>query len=355
MFLCHSGNGQDSIRTGSWLSVNVHYGIILPVYTQGMDVLIKAHVPALEGDYLFKPSGSQPWQQTYHGAETGVAFFYAWLGNPTQLGNEFGLYPFINFHLQRSYRERLYLRTGIGFGYLPVTFNQETNHKNILIGTHLNAMINLRLTNHYYLSNNLRLETGFGITHCSNGSFKTPNLGINLVTVNTGLSYCIDAGKTKPINPPSLDSLNHTKLSHEFYIAAGVSEIEPPGGLQYGAATFSYTTYHIINAKSKVGGGIDIFYNSADLETMTIDSIHYTSKFQNIQVGIKAAYELTVGRLAFPLELGGYLYTKSTGHGHEYNRLGIRYYINEHFIANLTLLAHFASADYVEWGIGYKL
>ncbi|HTA82753.1 MAG TPA: hypothetical protein VK783_07470, partial [Bacteroidia bacterium] len=74
-----------------------------------------------------------------------------------------------------------------------------------------------------------------------------------------------------------------------------------------------------------------------------------------VQVGLKAAYELMLWKLAFPMELGGYLYTKSTGHGYEYNRLGIRYNITSHFIANVSLLAHYAAADYVEWGFGYKL
>ncbi|HWY98380.1 MAG TPA: acyloxyacyl hydrolase [Bacteroidia bacterium] len=346
--------GQDSIHTGSWLSVNLHYGIILPVYTEGMNVLIKAHVPAIEGDYLFKPSGNKIWQQDYHCGETGIAFFYAWMGNPAQLGNEIGVYPFINFHLQRSYREKLYLRTGIGLAYLPVTFNQETNHKNILIGTHVNTIINIRLTNHYYLSDKLRLETGFGITHCSNGSFKTPNLGINLVTINTGLSYCIDGPKKVAVKS-RIDTIKYKGISHEFYAAAGISEIEPPGGSQYGAVTFSYTAYHIINAKSKIGGGIDVFYNNANKINIAADSIHLTGPIENTQVGIKAGYELTIGNLALPIEVGAYIYTKSIGHGYEYNRLGIRYYINEHFIASISLLAHFASADYVEWGLGYKL
>ncbi len=346
--------GQDSIRSRSWISVNVHYGIILPVYTEGMNVLIKAHVPALEGDYLFKPTGNKVWQQDYHCGETGIAFFYAWMGNPAQLGNEIGLYPFINFHLQRSYREKLYLRTGIGLAYLPVTFNQETNHKDILIGTHINTIINIRLTNHYYLSDKLRIETGFGITHCSNGSFKTPNLGINLITLNTGLSYSIDGPKNVAIKP-HIDTNKYNGISHEFYAAIGISEVEPPGGNQYGAVTFSYTAYHTINAKSKIGGGIDVFYNNANKVNLANDSIHLNSPIENTQIGIKAGYELTIGKLALPIEVGAYAYTKSTGHGYEYNRLGIRYYINEHLIANISLLAHFASADYVEWGLGYKL
>lgn len=71
---------QDSIRTGQWISADFHYGMILPVYTEGMNVLIQGHVPAIEVDYLDKPDGSHPWQIDYHYAETGVAFFmHGWV------------------------------------------------------------------------------------------------------------------------------------------------------------------------------------------------------------------------------------------------------------------------------------
>jgi hypothetical protein len=346
--------GQDSLRTGTWLSINAHYGFILPIYTQDMVVLLKGHCPAIEADYFSKPSGSQQWQQDYHYAETGVSFFYAWLGNPAQLGNEIGLYPFINFHLQRSNKECLFLRAGLGLAYLPVIFNQETNHKNILIGSHINAMINLRLAYHYYISNDLRLETGFGITHCSNGSYNTPNLGINLLTINTGLSYCIKGNKMLAVSPHP-DTSNHKKLIQEFFIGIGESKVEPPGGPHYGAMTFSYIAYHTINRKNKIGGGLDVFYNSANLYSIAKDSIPIHSNIENAQLGVKVGYELVLGKLSLPYELGAYLYTKSIGHGYEYNRLGIRYTISKHFIANITLLAHYAAADYVEWGFGYKL
>jgi hypothetical protein len=88
---------------------------------------------------------------------------------------------------------------------------------------------------------------------------------------------------------------------------------------------------------------------------MAADSIPVHSKIENLQVGAKAAYELTVGRIVLPFEFGMYLYTKSINHGTEYNRIGIRYNINEHFIANISLLSHYAMADYVEWGFGYRI
>lgn len=345
---------QDSVRCGRWISINLHYGFIPPAYNSSMAYLIKAHVPGIEADYLFKPLGNRPWQRNFHYPETGVAVFYAWLGNPAELGNMMGAYPFINFHLQRSTREKLYLRIGIGLGYLPVNFNQQTNHKDEVIGSHINAMVNIRFTNHFYLSNNLRLETGLGVTHCSDGSYKTPNLGINLLTVNAGLSYCLNPYKTVAV--PYADTAHRKYLSNELFLGFGTSQIEPPGGSRYGAATLSYIAYHIINAKNKLGLGLDVFYNSANIAAMKgIDSAYVSTPAQNIQLGIKAGYELMAGKLGLPLEIGSYIYTRSKEHGYEYNRIGIRYYASKHFIASITLLTHFASADYIEWGAGYKL
>ena len=350
-------HGQDSVRCGSWLSVNAHYGFVVPLYSNSMDYLIQGHVPAIEIDYLHKPSGNKPWQNNYHCPETGIALFHAWLGNPAELGQMTGVYPFVNFHLQKSYKEALYMRIGIGLGYMHVIFNRLTNYKDNVIGAHFNAMINVRLTTHFYLSNKLRIEAGLGITHCSNGNYQAPNLGINLVTVNTGLSWCLHAYKCLP--PASVDSAwARHKIENNIYAAGGLSEREPPGQAKYGAVTFNYTRYYRLSCKSKLGGGLDVFYNNTNIARMADDSIFLKSPLQNIQVGAKAAYELTIGKISLPLEAGAYLYTKYKGNGINgiiYNRIGIRYYANRHFIVSLTLLTHFATADYIEWGVGYRL
>jgi hypothetical protein len=344
---------QDSVRCGRWITADVHYGFIIPLYSNAMDILIKAHVPAMEFDYVSKPTGDIPWQHAFHCPETGVAFFYAWLGNPTQLGNAIGVYPFVNLHLHKSFREALYLRVGTGLAYMPVIFNRLNNHKDNVIGSHINAMINLRLNAHFYLSDRLRIEAGFGVTHCSDGNYQDPNLGLNLLTVNTGLSYCLNPSRHYP--PHYKDSVSvQNKKENNFYIGLGLSEMEPPGGTKYGAITINYMHYFVINPKVKLGGGVDVFYNQTNVARMAADSIYLKTPLQNIQYGIKAGYELTLGKISLPLEFGVYLYSKFVGSS-IYDRIGIRYYANKHLIITQTLLLHFASADYMEWGVGYRL
>jgi len=347
--------GQDSIRKGSWLTLNLHYGFILPVYTSSMNILIQGHVPGFELDYMNKPACENNWLSAYHCPETGVAFFSAYLNNPAQLGNEYGMYPYINFHLNRGFKERLYFRFGIGLAYMPVTFNRLDNHKNDVIGTHIDAIFNFRFNYHIYLSDKMRLETGFGLTHCSNGAFKTPNLGINLITANTGLSYYLGSPKYCPVRS-YIDTTKTKKIESDIFATAGLSEIEPPDGRQYPNFTLSYIAFRKLSCKSKLGLGLDIFYNEANIARMDNDTASlFKNNINNTQIGLKAAYEITINKLSLPLELGGYVYTKYTGNGVIYNRIGIRYYAGKHVIANLTLLTHYIKADFIEWGIGYKL
>jgi hypothetical protein len=346
--------GQDSTRKGSWLTLDLHYGFIMPLYTSSMNILIQGHVPAFELDYMNKPACKNNWLSAYHCPETGIAFFSAYMNNPAQLGMMYGAYPFINFHLKRGFKEGLYFRFGIGLGYMPVIFNRLTNHKNDVIGSHIDAMFNFRFNYHFYLSDKIRLETGLGLTHCSNGAFKTPNLGINLITANTGLSYYLTSPKYCPIKT-FIDTTKTKKIENVLFATAGLSEIEPPGGRQYPDFTLSYIGFRKLNCKGKLGLGLDIFYNEANIARMNSDTAVFKNNINNTQIGLKAAYEITLDKLSLPLEMGAYLYTRYLENGYIYNRIGLRYYAGKHIIANLTLLTHFAKADFIEWGIGYKL
>jgi hypothetical protein len=54
-------------------------------------------------------------------------------------------------------------------------------------------------------------------------------------------------------------------------------------------------------------------------------------------------------------DIGLYLVDPYEEDGVLYNRLGLRYYFNSRFIANLSLMAHYAKAEYAEFGLGYRL
>ncbi len=145
------------------------------------------------------------------------------------------------------------------------------------------------------------------------------------------------------------------KIESEFIIAGGLSEIEPPGGHRYPELTISYIGFRKLNQKNKLGFGTDVFYNQANIARLNGADIYLHNNLDITQFGLKAAYEVVLGNLSIPLEAGGYVYSKFTGNGVVYNRIGLRYYAGKHIITNLTLLTHFVKADFIEWGVGYKL
>ncbi len=50
-FLFHfKGHSQDSIRKGNWLTLEEHYGFIMPLYNSSMNILVQGHGPAMELD-----------------------------------------------------------------------------------------------------------------------------------------------------------------------------------------------------------------------------------------------------------------------------------------------------------------
>jgi len=58
--------------------------------------------------------------------------------------------------------------------------------------------------------------------------------------------------------------------------------------------------------------------------------------------------------LSIPIQLGAYLYNKYQI-SEVYQVIGLRYRFLPHWIAGLQLKAHLGKADYIQYGIGYKL
>ncbi|MBI3501637.1 MAG: acyloxyacyl hydrolase [Bacteroidetes bacterium] len=348
--------GQDSILPsgkGQKLFINVtgHYGFII-AHNPNMEYLIKQHIAAGEMDFIVQTNGEKKWERTYKNPEKGFGVFFADFGNPEQLGQGVSIFPFINFPLNPNRKFKLYIRSSDGIGYITKPYNRIENHKNNIIGSHVNAFVNLRLNTVFYPAKKIRMETGIGLTHFSNGSYAKPNLGINLATVSLGISFQkqeISARKKFS------DTSAYKKYTLTLIAAAGPNETSPPNGNKYAGYMFSASGWKQSSAKSKFGIGLEAFYEFSNIEDAKRDTSFDTSKpLNNLQVGLKFGYELVIGKISLPLEQGVYLFSKTTLDGRIYHRIGIRYHINKHLIINYTLKTQWATAENLEFGIGYR-
>lgn len=344
--------GQIYPKKDFIISAEGHYGFIMS-HKNNMAHLIKGHIYGGELSYTFRTDGCKPWQQIYKYPEIGLCVSTMYLANPQQLGNLGALYPFINLRLNKvSSKVLLNLRLGEGLAYVTKRFDRINNHKNNVIGSHLNGFVNIRLNASTLIANTWRMNGGIGLSHASNGAAKTPNLGINMVTVNAGIGYvfgnkCIDV-RMDTIIPCDKD----WKIS--LMAISGVKEREVPYGPKYLVLGLQTNVYKTLNYKNKIGGGLETTYNYATIAEWTRDSIP-TKKFADIiQVGAKFSYAYVINKLSFPVDFGVYFYKRQNANGQFFHRIGMRYMLTKHLIANLTLLTHWAKADYFEGGIGYE-
>ncbi len=344
--------GQNSPKDDFTLSAQAHVGYII-AHRNDMANLIKGHIYGVELNYIFRTNGCKTWHKYYKYPELGVCFLHLYLANPQQLGNLEALYPYTNIRLNKlSKKTSFNLRLATGLSYISKPFDRITNHQNVAIGSHVNAFVNLRLSASRMISDAWRLDAGVGLSHASNGAYSTPNLGLNMATVNLGIGYVFGNKKCTYIE----DTITpHVKKWQPSLIGVfGSKQLETPGGKEYLAYSLQANMLRGLNYKNSLGGGLEIFYNNSTIQRWADDGI-YTAKFSNIvQAGAKICYAYNFYNLSLPVEFGVYFYKKQPVNGMIFNRIGFRYKVTKHIIANVTLLTHFAKADYFEWGLGYQ-
>ncbi len=323
-----------------------------------MNYLIKSHIGAGELSFIQQTFGEYKWERVYHNPEKGIGLFAAELGNPQELGQAIGVYPFVNFPLNPGRKIKLFVRTGNGLGLITKPFEKTKNHKNNINGSYINQFIYLRLYTTFRPSKNLIMDSGVGLTHLSNGNFAVPNLGINLMTVNVGLRF------QKP-NPLANQLLNHKldttyrKYDKKPFVtvvtSAGLNESNYRNGKKYGVFSLALSGWKNVSPKSRFGFGLDYFYDYSNIakakEKGTFDT---NKKSNNLQAGFRLGYEIVVGKFSLPMEMGTYYFSKTTTNGPLYHRVGLRCYLTNQLIINYTLKTHWFTAEVSEFGIGYK-
>lgn len=344
--------GQHSPKKDFILSAETHAGFII-AHRNNLTNVIKGHVFGVELNYVFQTNGCKTWHKEYKFPEVGFCLVHMDLGNPEQLGNMEAIYPYANIRLNKlSNRVALNLRLATGVAYITKPFDRLTNHQNKAIGSHVNAFVNIRFSTTTMLSSAWRLNAGFGLSHASNGAYSSPNLGLNIASINLGLGYHFGNQTCTYIVDTS--SLKVKKWQTSIIAVAGIKELETPGGDKHLAYSIQTNVLRGLNYKNSLGAGLEVFYNNATIARWAKDSVEDPSFGDIVQAGAKLSYAYNFHRLAFPIEFGVYIYKKQKTNGVFFHRIGFRYMITDHLVGNFTLLTHFAKADYFEWGLGYR-
>lgn len=313
-----------------------------------MGHLPKQHAMAGELSFVRKSNGGKAWHSAYKMPEYGITLFGGSVGNLDILGTYYGAYGFIEIPWVKKELFHLNGKLGAGMGFGTKQYDEVTNPKNVAMSSIGNALICIGIDARYYFKKNW-ISVGVDMTHFSNGSFKVPNLGLNLPFASIAFGRYVKKAKEKSDTIVAFTTPQRKVL----YGVTGVlsaKEVFPTNGKKY--PVFALSAHARIYLKPKVGWELSmdlidkqaIFGYRPEIEKSQLDII---------QMGVFGGYLLPLDRFHFVLGMGYYVRDKYQPEDAMYHRIGIRYYLKNGIQLNCVLKSHWARADYVEWGVGY--
>jgi hypothetical protein len=283
----------------------------------------------------------------------GVALTYYDFHNPI-LGYVFAASPYISKSFSRGLKHDFSFRLGAGLAYLTNPYDRETNHKNTIASSALNATLQMRFEYDYALTPHLGLLAGIGLNHYSNGATTKPNFGVNLPSVVLGLNY----HELRPAPQANTRPAEPTELGHTFFnvsTSIGYKQRTESDHQKYIVNSITAAVGRRVNRKSNLLAGVEGFYDRS-LKAQLEDTTRTGVKQPDVKkVGVFVGHELLFGRLAFDSHLGFYVYAPYKSSTAYYERLGLKYHFTNLLFGAVDLKIHRGAADVIEFKVGVKL
>lgn len=352
LFSILSSQAQPDSSAGRLsIGARVHYGFVL-AHRPSIVALQKEHLGGFDINVAEQTTGTKKWQQHFGYPRLGFKFGYYSLGNEEQLGHAYALYPYADFDLGRKAKSfNINVQIGWGLGYIDKSFGLRDNYKNVAIGSGANATFNLNISGRFQLTKKDRLYIGTGLSHFSNSSLVTPNLGVNLATAQVQFSHLFGqsvAFKKQPAEP------FQKSFRKAIYAGGFIKQIYPAGGEYYFAGVISANIVKHFSYKSALGAGIDYFYDESIIKKLRNDDKKITPLVSASRIGINGTYEMVVSDFSAVIQMGYYVYSNLNTDGSLYHRMGVRYMLTKNIFATVNLKTHFAKADFLEVGLGWQ-
>ncbi len=341
----------------------MHYGYMYFQNDQYHSALgrYSRHTPSYELSIHRNTYGEHRWEVLHNYPSIGLSFYYSSFGNDSisaELGKVFALYPFINFPITPGQNSKLTFKLGVGVGYLTNKFDPKENYHNYAIGSHVNAAVNLSFEYRQRIVERLYWVTSAGLTHFSNGSTRTPNMGINILGAATGLSWYLAPPKDhmdRRLRPKNylfeFDGKRHFVTDYQYTV--GFKDMSQ----QYG--THQYFFVHDVAAnfmfqiseRDRLGLGVELVYDNSDKITKPDWDMY-------LKPGLLISYEMLFNQSSFMFNVGlrnnvplnsptfGMLF---------YQKVAARYYFNDNLFATIAFTTYDVKADFISIGIGYHI
>lgn len=348
----------------SWLTLKATQGELI-VHKDAMSHLANYPISGFRLSFEKTSLHKTNWMSRYNYPNYGVVYSYQDMGSPA-LGTVHSLSGFYKFFFLKR---RLYLTSGVGLGYTTNPFDAETNPKNIAYGSAImaNVLFELMYQSQVFWDQRFCFEAGLFFQHLSNARVKSPNSGSNHYGLQVGLTYrLIDSSQPKLTSKLTATKNDFTAyqsskpFSFSAILATGFNDLEILNTNAFPLVTFTALAEKRLGFKSSVQLGSDFFYSEAAQEYNKFRAAAYpeegvTEQTDANRIGVFMGHRLHLGHLKLVSQLGYYVYYPSDYLKRIYTRLGLQYKVSEKWFASMLLKTHFAQAEALEVGIGFKL
>lgn len=342
----------DTTSNISRIGLRFYAGTIVP-HDNALKPLKKGLIKSFELSYSIIKNDNKVWRSYYNFPEVGFSFMLMDLGYKDVLGYSHSVFPFIVFPITKHDKPlRVNLRVAIGLSYITKMYDSISNPKNVGISTPINMYASLGLTINYTLSSHVSVNAGINGSHFSNGSIKKPNYGLNILTGSIGVNYILNQNSRNPRTHTDLE-INKSRWLAIF--SGGIKETNDPGGSKYGIGSLSMEYSKSFKSLLRYGATFDYMYDASTLNHFEDKNIPYQSKLKASKIGLTLMGEMTLYRLSAFGNLGVYIYNHDKQNKSVYQRIGIRYRLSDSFYSQIALKTHLNVADYIEFGIGFKV
>lgn len=337
------------------LDANQFYGTIL-LHNPDVSHLINSHPAGLILSVNRKTYGFQEWEQRFNYPDVGYSFIYQEFNNDV-LERNFGLYAHYNFYfLNRN----LQFRLGQGIAYNTNPYDKVENFRNNAFGSHLLSSTYLMLNFHKEnIVKGVGFKAGVSVIHYSNANVKAPNTSTNTFAFNAGITYDLDGGKEMEYIKTKKAKITEP-FRYNFAFRTGINESDVINSGQFPFYIFSGYADKRLGTLSAVQLGTDVYFSNFLKELITYQSIAFPERNISAEtdykrVGLFVGHELFINKMSIISQLGYYVYYPFDFEGRMYNRMGMKWYLNDKFYSVISLKSHGAKAEAVEFGVGIRL
>lgn len=292
------------------------------------------------------------YSNVYRRPTLGVGFYSSTFEN-AKIGTPMALYFFLEMPFKFPEEKKLtYSYTaafGLSYNFTP--YDSINNPTNLLIGSYRNCYVHLGFSAHYRFNDKWAVNGTVGFKHFSNGSFRKPNSGLNLLPTSVGVTYKLSDDDVYEYKKPIPIYKPHNIYNISMTVGSKNYEIGEPNYLKLG---WGFNYLRQINYRYRLGAGVDVFYSSkAELRSRNGEG----GISESYSVALVASMEwMITDRLYAPIGFGYYLHRNTRNDEKQvyYERVGLRYQFTDHLSGGVTIKAHGGSADIFEWTMAYR-